>query len=231
MSYPTQALAKSCKVLPVMLGGLFVKSNKYSRAEYMSVLLVTAGILLFNLMGAKKGGTDTFIGLVLLFGALFCDGTTSYMTVRITQERIRNELHPSGLETMEYVSLYGMLLMIPVVSVADFFKATSVVGYLSANPQMLGQLLLYSLVSAFGQIFIFRVIAHFGNLTLTIVTTTRKFFTVMLSILLFSHILTAEQWVCVLLVLSGSSLDFYSQLSHKKSESKPTSEAKVKKDA
>lgn len=221
VSYPTQALAKSCKVLPVMLGGLFVKSTKYSYSEYLSVFLVTTGILMFNLMGSKQGGSDTFIGLVMLFCALFCDGVTSYMTVKPRQERVRAEIHPSGIETMEYVSLYGSLFMLPLVAIADFFKSSSILTYLAANPFMVSQLVLYSTVTAFGQIFIFRVIANFGNLTLSIVTTTRKFFTVMLSILLFSHVLTSAQWCCVLLVLSGSSLDFYSQLSHKRATAKP----------
>mmetsp|Transcript_19935 Transcript_19935/g.36853 ORF Transcript_19935/g.36853 Transcript_19935/m.36853 type:complete len:326 (-) Transcript_19935:182-1159(-) len=216
VSYPTQALAKSCKVLPVMMGGFFVKSNKYSISEYLSVFLVTTGILMFNLMGSKQGGSDTLIGLLLLFSALFCDGITSYLT-----ERVRTEFHPTGLATMEYVSMYGSLFMLPIVVIADQFKATSVLDYLVSNPHTLNQLVLYSLVAAFGQIFIFRVIAHFGNLTLAIVTTTRKFFSVMLSILIFSHILTMAQWCCVLLVLSGSSLDFYGQLSHKKSTDKP----------
>jgi hypothetical protein len=64
-----------------MLGGLFVKQNKYSTTEYLSVVLVTSGILLFNLMGSKQGGSDSLVGLVLLFAALFSDGLTSYMTV------------------------------------------------------------------------------------------------------------------------------------------------------
>jgi drug/metabolite transporter (DMT)-like permease len=116
---------------------------------------------------------------------------------------------------MEYVSFYGIFFMVPIVGLADQFKEQSVFSYLGENPQVLYLILLYTFVSAFGQVFIFRVIVHFGNLTLAIITTTRKFFTVMLSIILFSHVLTLTQWCCVGLVLSGSSLDFYTQLSNR----------------
>lgn len=82
VSYPTQALAKSCKILPVMLSGFFVKHIKYHWLQYVSVVMITAGILEFQLIGGKSGGTDTVLGLVLLFGALACDGGSGYFSVR-----------------------------------------------------------------------------------------------------------------------------------------------------
>lgn len=81
VSYPTQALAKSCKILPAMLGTLFVKFVKYHPTQYLSVGLVTIGILSFNLMKARGEGDDSIIGLLLLFGALFMDGLSGYATV------------------------------------------------------------------------------------------------------------------------------------------------------
>lgn len=82
VSYPTQALAKSCKILPAMLGTLFLKFVKYHPVQYLSVGLVTIGILSFNLMKSKGQGDDSGIGLLLLFGALLMDGLSGYATVR-----------------------------------------------------------------------------------------------------------------------------------------------------
>jgi hypothetical protein len=81
VSYPTQALAKSCKILPAMLGTLFVKLVKYHPSQYLSVALVTTGILSFNLMKAKGEGDDSGIGLLFLFGSLLMDGLSGYCTV------------------------------------------------------------------------------------------------------------------------------------------------------
>jgi len=82
VSYPTQALAKSCKILPVMLSGLFVKHIKYHWLQYLSVLMITIGVLEFQLIGGKTGGSDSVLGLVLLFGSLACDGGSGYLSVR-----------------------------------------------------------------------------------------------------------------------------------------------------
>jgi len=48
---------------------------------------------------------------------------------------------------------------------------------------------------------------HFGPLTCSVITTTRKFFTILGSVLIFRHPLTALQWAGTLLVFAGLSLD------------------------
>jgi len=50
-------------------------------------------------------------------------------------------------------------------------------------------------------------VTHFGPLTCSVVTTTRKFFTILGSVLIFRHPLTALQWTATLLVFAGLSLD------------------------
>lgn len=52
VSYPTQALGKSCKMVPVMLLGVLIRGKKYRAFEYLCVALVTVGITLFQLYGA-----------------------------------------------------------------------------------------------------------------------------------------------------------------------------------
>ncbi|VDP85999.1 unnamed protein product [Echinostoma caproni] len=59
------------------------------------------------------------------------------------------------------------------------------------------------------QIFLFTLLTNFGSLTCAIVTTTRKFFTVLASIIIFGHIMTQQQWLGTILVFSGIILDQY----------------------
>ena len=61
----------------------------------------------------------------------------------------------------------------------------------------------FGLMSAMGQFFIFFLVRSFSALTLVTVTTTRKFFTVLASIVWFKHTLTMGQWGSVALVFFG----------------------------
>ena len=57
------------------------------------------------------------------------------------------------------------------------------------------------------QNFIFLTVTYFGPLTCSICTTTRKFFTILGSVLIFRHPLTSLQWTGTVLVFAGLSLD------------------------
>ena len=75
VSYAFQALAKSCKMIPVMLGNVLIGKKQYSRKEYGVVFLITAGVVLFNLSKKKKAGASTsYYGILLLILSLLLDG-------------------------------------------------------------------------------------------------------------------------------------------------------------
>lgn len=79
VSYAFQALAKSCKMIPVMLGNVVLGSKRYSLKEYLVVFLITAGIVLFNLSAetnsdAEEDTESSSSGIILLVIALVLDG-------------------------------------------------------------------------------------------------------------------------------------------------------------
>ena len=47
VSYATQVLGKSCKMVPVMIGGV-AAGRKFPRAQYLQVLAITLGVAVFN---------------------------------------------------------------------------------------------------------------------------------------------------------------------------------------
>ena len=53
------------------------------------------------------------------------------------------------------------------------------------------------------QLFIFFSIRKFGALTNTLITTTRKFFNILLSVLWLGNPLLAQQWAAVTMVFTG----------------------------
>merc|ERR1711971_531765 len=72
-------------------------------------------------------------------------------------------------------------------------------AYISANPTILTKVLLFAACSAVGQSFIFFVVAEYGPLKNATVTTTRKIFSVLLSIFTKGHSLAPIGWAGIVL--------------------------------
>jgi len=71
------------------------------------------------------------------------------------------------------------------------------------NPEIMSQIIKFAICSAVGQSFIFYTIANFDPLVLSTVTTTRKIFSVLLSIFLKGHKLSLMGWSGVTLACLG----------------------------
>ena len=66
-----------------------------------------------------------------------------------------------------------------------------------------GSLVLLNGAAALGQIFIFLTIAWFSPVTTTMITTTRKFVTILLSVHVYGHAVTVTQWCAIATVFAG----------------------------
>ena len=78
------------------------------------------------------------------------------------------------------------------------------------------------------QNFIFLTVTYFGPLTCSVITTTRKFFTILGSVLIFRHPLTTLQWTGTVLVFAGLSLDSaFGKASRPKTSSQKNSDVDV----
>ena len=76
MSYPMQALGKSCKMNPVMLMGIVIRKRRYSLREFLCVGLITLGVALFSWKPSESQVDASPLAFALLFGSLFMDGIT-----------------------------------------------------------------------------------------------------------------------------------------------------------
>merc|ERR1711939_1194157 len=88
--------------------------------------------------------------------------------------------------------------------------------FLLNNKKIMYQIILFVLCSAVGQAFIFYMISSFDPLVCTTVTTTRKVFSVLLSIFTKGHQLNNQGWAGIALACSG----ILGELQHKYSESR-----------
>merc|ERR1712232_581722 len=93
---------------------------------------------------------------------------------------------------------------------------TSGFAYLTSNPEIMNKIAKFAACSAAGQSFIFYTIANFDPLVCTTVTTTRKIFSVLLSIFLKGHVLSVQGWAGIALAVSGILSEMESKLNGKR---------------
>lgn len=204
VDYPTQALAKACKPIPVMLMGILVFSKRYHWSKYFTVGIITGGIAVFMMeqehVAAKVGADPGFFGFGMLLLSLALDGVTGPV-----QDSLVAAHRPTANHLMFYSNLWSSLYsLIWVVSIGELLPALK---FCSTDPSVWFYIIGQSLASAIGQIFIYRLIRSFGSLTLSIVTTSRKFFSILLSVAYFGHTLSTLQWTSIMAVFLGLAFD------------------------
>ncbi|KAI5097271.1 solute carrier family 35 member B1 [Silurus meridionalis] len=200
VNYPTQVLGKSCKPIPVMILGVTILRKKYPMAKYLCVLLIVTGVALFLYKPNKTSTSpDEHVfgfGEMLLLLSLTLDGLTG-----VAQDHMRGHYQTGANYMMLNVNLWSILMLgLAVLWTGEVWEFLS---FADRYPSVIYNILLFGFTSALGQTFIFMTVVYFGPLTCSIVTTTRKFFTILGSVLLFGNIITPLQWLGTLLVFLG----------------------------
>lgn len=211
VTYPTAVLAKSCKMIPTMLMGYLVEQQNYSLRQWTAAIFISFGIASFNLLRAQEvpkgdnGGSqlagqppdEYWKGMALLFASLCMDGFLgSFQGILKSRQR-----PPTANETMLFVNCYAFVLLLPMSIMSGQFS--SGIALLKEDPRLLSVVMLLNGVVSIGQIFIFLTITWYSSLVCTTITTTRKFFTILFSVLHFGHRFSSFQWISVCMVFSG----------------------------
>lgn len=211
IDYPTLTLGKSCKLVPVLFLNVLLYRRKFPLYKYITVFLVTLGVSLFMLLQPTKKAssvvTSSIWGLFLVFMNLLMDGLTNS-----TQDQIFRQFKLSSQQMMFYMqlmsaSIMGLWLLNPWNN-----ELSAALGFISRNPAVWKDILLFSLCGSLGQCFIFHTLEHYGSLVLVTITVTRKLFTLLLSLFWFNHSLNSSQWASVGLIFTGIGLETYMKL-------------------
>jgi UDP-galactose transporter B1 len=189
ISYPTLTLAKSCKLVPVLIMNVLLYRRKFPAYKYGVVALVTIGIsifMLFNAESEKKrsskgpGKGDSLVGVGLLALNLLLDGATNS-----TQDEVFHRYTVSGPQMMLVMNALSSLLMgaslllplhsIPLLGAALGSKGGSselqtALAFIGRHPEVVRDLLGYAMAGAIGQVAIFETLQRFGSLTLVSIT-------------------------------------------------------------
>eukprot|EP00934_Nitzschia_sp_Nitz4_P005379 Nitzschia sp. Nitz4//scaffold16_size188269//42829//44328//NITZ4_001780-RA/size188269-snap-gene-0.140-mRNA-1//-1//CDS//3329538484//5369//frame0 len=228
VSYPTAVLAKSCKLIPTMVMGWAIERRSYGIQQWCAAFLISFGIAIFNLSRIKQSSSSSnkeqdadeyYKGMVLLFLSLSMDGLLGACQgfVKRKDTKGRNERPPTAVETMLFINFYALFLMVPMAMASGQWQAG--LEILRQDPSLVQAMIILNTVVAFGQIFIFLTITWYSSLTCTTITTTRKFFTILFSVIHFGHRFSPWQWVAVCMVFGGLYLSIAANNNKKKKPS------------
>lgn len=191
-------VGKSAKPIPVMILGVLIGRKTYAITRYICVLLIVVGVVLFMYKDGKTSvaSEKTGLGEILLILSLSMDGLTGAI-----QERMRATSAPSGQQMMLAMNGWSTVMLGFALLVSG--EGLEFISFASRYPSMLTQLATLALAGAFGQVFIFMMVATFGPLACSVVTTTRKFFTVLFSVVVFGNELSERQWFGAIVVFGA----------------------------
>jgi len=216
VNYPTQVLAKSCKMIPVLIMSTIMKMKLYPIKKYINVIIITAGISIFMHFseghkphkGGKSLNDDSFYGYILLFISLASDGFTNGI-----QDLLRhNDNKPSSDEMMLYTNTFALIFV--TIALLYSGEATPAILFCYKYYHVMLDLFLFCLCMSVGQIFIFICMSKFGNLFLSLITTSRKFFSITFSVIWFGNSLSSIQWAAVIIVFIALLFDVYDDVKH-----------------
>ncbi|XP_046419812.1 adenosine 3'-phospho 5'-phosphosulfate transporter 1 [Neodiprion virginianus] len=204
VSFPTQVLAKACKIIPVMIMGKIVSRSKYEYYEYVTAVLISIGMTFFMLDSSenKAGGATTVSGVVLLGGYMMLDSFTSNW-----QNALFTEYSVTSVQMMCGVNMFSCLLT--AMSLFQQSSFANSLAFMVKYPAFITDCLLISVCSATGQLYIFYTISNFGAVTFVIIMTIRQGLAILLSCLIYQHKITILGVFGVLLVFGSVFLRIY----------------------
>ena len=212
--YPTQVLGKSCKMVPVMAGGIVLGGKRFSLVEYVQVALITLGVVVFNFGGARKkgGAKDSPYGLALIGVSLLLDAVTGGLQdkVKVATKALNPDAagpkRPSLHESMMWTNASGGIVALVLALLTGHMVGG--IKFAIAHPEVLYSICIFSMASAVGQNFVYFTLTQFDPLLLTTVTTTRKIFSTLYSVFRNpANSLDQMQWSGCGLVFAGLGIE------------------------
>lgn len=165
--------------------------------------MIVVGVVLFTYrkdFTSYENDFDSIYGNALLGISLLMDGFTS-----AAQDLMRKNSKPSTLNFMIFNNTWSSLISLVVLLSTG--EGVNFYLFCSKFPKVMIYLGIVVSMGFCGQYLISSIILSFGSLPCSIVTTLRKFTTVLLSIFIFKNNLTLQQWMATGIIFSALALD------------------------
>lgn len=187
----------------MILSIIFI-GRSYTAQKCAVVLAIVLGVGTFSYKDSRSAESKEFsyIGNGLLFTSIMLDGLMC-----LAQDKMRISAKASSLHFMCYVNAWSSAFLIALMSVTG--EGRDFLDFCRRHPQIIFPMLGCILAGVAGQYFISLMVINFGSLALSLITTTRKFFSVLVSALVYGNSLILRQWCASGLILTSLLLDTY----------------------
>ena len=192
VSFPLQTIAKSTKVIPVMIMGKVLNKKTYPCVDYIEAVLICLGVSLFSLAnvttdffgGGTSGDASTYAamaGVAMLALYIVSDSFTSQWQSRLYQA------HPTVDQFQMMFAVNTWAIIMTTFALVTSGELWITLQFIGDNPIAFLDNVTIAITSATGQLFIFYTIKTFGPIVFTIIMTTRQMFSIVLSTVIFGH--------------------------------------------
>lgn len=223
VTYTTQSLAKTSKMIPVLVVGALVYKQQHKQKDWVAggVILLGCATYLFSTPPAPShhavdaATTDqpwfgAAVGALLLCGYLFFDGLVS-----TTQERVFGKNPTSSdpfgpdspvLDQMIWTNIFaGLIALLTALATIGTESFWTNLGLLLTSAKLMWDVCVFSAASALGLIILLNTIASFGALTSSLIMTIRQFLSILINAGVFGNFFNVSVigWMGVFWVASG----------------------------
>ncbi|CAH2354220.1 UDP-galactose transporter homolog 1 [[Candida] railenensis] len=209
VDYLAFLLAKSCKLIPVLLIHTTLYRTRFPLYKYLVAGAVSAGVAVFTFGHPSKSESktsindgQTLIGMAQLIGSMVLDGLTNSTQDQLF--KMPSQVKLTGAKLMCLLNFFMFVLSLTYAYFVEYKgEITYTINFITHYPQALGNILAFAILGSLGQVFVFIILEKFDSLILVTATVTRKMISMILSVILFGHHLSGLQWVGVSLVFTG----------------------------
>ncbi|CAG2113885.1 unnamed protein product [Medioppia subpectinata] len=205
--------------IPMPLIMIF-RARRYSASKYISVLIITIGIIICTLASVRDtdkshsnetiSSFDWTFGILLLLFSLFVSANTGIFQEKLFQQFGK---HPrEALFYTHFLQFPGFLLLTSDIAnhFVIFNNSSPYLIDLSLFSISVPKLWLLLILNCLTQYIcirsVFRLTTECTSLTVTLVVTIRKFLSLIVSIVYFQNPFTASHWLGTVLVFVGTLL-------------------------
>lgn len=215
IDFVTYLLAKSCKLIPVLIIHTFYYKRRFPALKYYLALLITLGVFLFSYKKSKPGSAATggsmLTGIGYLFVSLMLDGITNASQDQLFK-RFKNMTGIHLMIALNFISFFLLLVYSTVFTNQLVYSF----NFIWKHPDLFyTKILGYTICGSLGQIFIFQTLEYFSSLVLITINVTRKMASMVLSLVLFNHPLSAVKALGIFLVFFAIGIESYLKFSQK----------------
>ncbi|XP_065213618.1 adenosine 3'-phospho 5'-phosphosulfate transporter 2 [Planococcus citri] len=208
LNYPTQVIFKSCKLIPVMIGGILIQKKQYRLIDYMASGLMCLGLIAFTLADSQVSPDFNILGVMVISCALACDAVIGNF-----QEKIIKKHNATNCEMIFFSYFIGFLyLAVILTATGDVFSGFS---YCYQYPSIYVSAILFSVAGYLGIGIILTLVRTCGALTAVTVTTFRKAVSIVISFIFFQKPFTLNYLWASLLIIAGIYINIFAKTSIK----------------